>query len=325
MKPKMSRRDALIGGMAAAVCSQYAPPAYAVIPRPSTRVDFEVPSGACDCHFHIFGDPERFPFSAGRTYTPQMASVHASIAFHKALHLERLVVVNSLVYGADNSCMLDALQQFGRRSRGVALIEDATPETDLDEMARAGVCGIRLNFVNAGISDAAILRERFLAAVRRVHKRNWHIQIYTNLAGVVALAKEVSNAPVAVVFDHFADAKASLGVGQAGFDTLVDLVRSGKAYVKLSAAYRVSRKSPDYLDVAPLARALVGTNPERVLWGTDWPHPDTSRVAGRKATDIAPFLQIDDALLFNQLPIWAPTAELRRMILVENPARLYGF
>jgi predicted TIM-barrel fold metal-dependent hydrolase len=192
-------------------------------------------------------------------------------------------------------------------------------------MARAGVCGIRLNFVNAGVSDAALLRERFLAAVRRVAKRNWHIQIYTNLAGVGALAKQVTNAPVAVVFDHFADAKASLGVGQAGFSVLLELVRSGKAYVKLSAAYRISQKSPDYLDVAPLARALVGTNPDRVLWGTDWPHPDTSQVPGRKSTDLSPFLQIDDGLLLNQLPIWAPTAELRRKILVENPARLYGF
>ena len=254
-----------------------------------------------------------------------MATVRASLAVHKALHMERLVVVNSLVYGVDNSCMLDALQRFGRRSRGVALINDATPETDLDEMARAGVCGIRLNFVNAGVSDAAILRERFHAAVRRVAKRNWHIQIYANLAGVGALVKEVTNAPVPVVFDHFADAKASLGVGQAGFGVLLDLLRSGKAYVKLSAAYRVSEKSPDYLDVAPLARALVGTNPERVLWGTDWPHPDSLRIPGRKATDIAPFFQIDDGLLLNQLPIWAPSAELRRMILVENPARLYGF
>ena len=106
---------------------------------------------------------------------------------------------------------------------------------------------------------------------------------------------------------------------------LLNLVRSGKAYVKISAAYRVSDKAPEYSDVAPLAQALIAANPQRVLWGTDWPHPDSSRVPGRRPSDIAPLLQIDDGRLFNQLPVWAPDESVRTTILVENPARLYGF
>ena len=131
--------------------------------------------------------------------------------------------------------------------------------------------------------------------------------------------------PIPVVFDHFAGAEAALGVQQSGFDVLLGLVQSGKAYVKISGSYRSSSARPDYADVAPLAKALIAANPQRILWGTDWPHPDSSTVPGRKATDIAPLLQIDDGRLLNQLPVWAPDARLRKTILVDNPARLYGY
>jgi predicted TIM-barrel fold metal-dependent hydrolase len=130
---------------------------------------------------------------------------------------------------------------------------------------------------------------------------------------------------VPIVIDHFGGAQASLGAKQPGFEALVNLVRAGAAYVKISGAYRSSIQPPDYPDVAPLAKALIAANPRRILWGTDWPHPDSSQVAGRKATDVAPLLQIDDGRVFNQLAIWAPDAALRKIILVENPARLYGF
>ena len=112
---------------------------------------------------------------------------------------------------------------------------------------------------------------------------------------------------------------------QPGFSDLVELVRSGKAYVKISGAYRSSTAAPEYADVAPLARALIAANVERVVWGTDWPHPDAATVAGRKATDLAPLLQIDDGRVMNQLAVWAPDAAVRKTILVDNPARLYGF
>ena len=325
MKLTVTRREALVGGIATAICARYTPPAIGAASQPATAVDFDIPADACDCHSHIFCDSQRFPFWPGRTYTPEVASVRESLAVHRALHVTRIVVVNSLVYGVDNSCMLDALRQFGHRARGIALIDDTTSDAQLDTLQVAGVRGIRLNFVDLGVPDPAAVRQRFQTALKRIASRNWHVQVYSKLPVVEALADEVMTAPVPVVFDHFAGARASLGVHQQSFDVLVNLVRSGKAYVKLSGAYRISEQSPDYPDAAPLARALISANPQRVLWGTDWPHPDSSRVPGRGPSDLAPLLQIDDGRLLNQLPLWAPDSNVRRMILVENPGKLYGF
>ena len=155
--------------------------------------------------------------------------------------------------------------------------------------------------------------------------RNWHVQMYTNLAMISAIKDLVAASPVPVVFDHFGGARAELGPQQPGFLELVDLVRSGKAYVKISGAYRVSRLAPDYTDVVPLAKALIAANSERIVWGTDWPHPDSVTPPGRKPTDVNPLFQIDDGRLLNQLPVWAPDPGLRKKILVENPSRLYAF
>ena len=322
---KVSRRELLIGGVAAALCERGATRAFAAAAQPGTPVSFKVPRDACDCHTHVFCDPQRFPFWSGRTYTPETATVNETHALHHALHVERIVIVNSLVYGTDNSCMVDALRQLGHRARGIALIDDHTSDAQLDALTHAGVRGIRLNFVDLGVPDAAFVRQRFQAAVKRLAGRDWHIQIYSGLSVVEALQDDVMAAPLPIVFDHFAGARASLGVSQTGFSVLLKLIRSGKAYVKISAAYRVSDHPPDYPDVTPLAQALIAANPQRVLWGTDWPHPDSSRRAGRSAFDIAPLLQIDDGRLFNQLPLWAPNENVRRTILVENAARLYGF
>lgn len=160
MSLKVTRRELLIGGMATAVFGSKAAPAYGAASQPATHVGFDVPNGACDCHTHVFCDSRRFPFWTGRTYTPEIATVDESLSLHRALHVERIVVVNSLVYGNDNSCMLDALRQLGQRARGIALIDDRTSETELDALARAGVRGIRLNFVDLGVPDAAIVRWR---------------------------------------------------------------------------------------------------------------------------------------------------------------------
>jgi predicted TIM-barrel fold metal-dependent hydrolase len=162
--------------------------------------------------------------------------------------------------------------------------------------------------------------------VERIKGRSkWHIQVYTRLSVIEGIKDLVMAAPMPTVFDHFGGAQGPLGVSQPGFDTLLTLVRTGKAYVKISAPYRSSTKAPDYPDVAPLAKALIAANPQRMLWGSDWPHPDSAQVSGRKFTDIAPLQQIDDGRVFNQLPVWAPDAAVRKTILVENPARLYGF
>jgi len=321
----VGRRGLIAGGLAAFLYERRLITVFADAAQPATPVSFEVPGGACDCHTHIFGDPQRFAFWSGRPYTPETATVNETRALHRALHIERIVIVNSLVYGTDNSCMIDALRRLGGRARGIALIDDKTPDTQLDGLAHAGVRGVRLNFVDLGVPDSVAARQQFRATVKRLAGRDWHIQIRCELPIVEALQDEVMVAPLPVVFDHFAGARASLGVSQSGFAVLVKLIRSGKAYVKISAAYRISDQAPEYSDVAPLAQALIVANPQRVLWGTDWPHPDSSRVPGRRPFDIAPLLQIDDGRLFNQLPVWAPDENVRKTILVGNPARLYGF
>ena len=299
--------------------------ALAKASQPATPVNFDVPAGACDCHTHIHGDPEKFPFFAGRVYTPEPASPEEMAALHRALHVERVVIVTPSVYGTDNSATLFGMKARGASARGVAVIDDKTPEADLDAMGQAGFRGIRLNLATGGVNDPGVGRPRFQAAVERVKARGWHVQLFTSLAMITAIKDLVASSPVPVVFDHFGGAQAELGTGQPGFSDLLDLVKSGKAYVKISGAYRASKLAPDYPDAAPLAQALIAANPERIVWGTDWPHPDSSMQPGRKATDLAPLYQIDDGRLFNQLPLWAPDAAIRKTILVDNPARLYGF
>ena len=319
----LTRREVLVGAMAAGVIMRTRT-GFAKASQPATPVNFDVPAGACDCHTHIHGDPEKFPFFPGRVYTPEMALPEEMAAFHKALHMQRVVIVTPSVYGTDNSATLYGMKARGADARGVAVIGDKTPESELDAMGRAGVCGIRLNLRTGGTDDPAVGRQRFQSAVERMKSRNWHVQMYTSLAMISAIKDLVAASPVPVVFDHFGGARAELGPQQPGFAELVDLVRSGRAYVKISAAYRVSKLAPDYADVVPLAQALISANPDRVVWGTDWPHP-AGTPPGGKPTDVTPLTQVDDGRLLNQLPVWAPDPRIRKKILVENPARLYAF
>ncbi len=293
--------------------------------QPSTPVNFDVPAGACDCHTHIHGDPEKFPFFAGRVYTPELASPEEMSALHKALQIERVVIVTPSIYGTDNSATLFGMMARGATARGVAVIDDKTSEADLDAMGQAGIRGIRLNLATGGVNDPAVGRPRFQAAVERVKARGWHVQLFTNLAMISAIKDLVAASPVPVVFDHFGGAQAGLGVEQPGFADLAELVKTGKAYVKISGAYRASKLGPDYADAAPLARALIAANSDRIVWGTDWPHPDSVTPPGRKTTDVTPLFQIDDGRLLNQLAVWAPDAAIRKKILVDNPAQLYRF
>jgi predicted TIM-barrel fold metal-dependent hydrolase len=192
-------------------------------------------------------------------------------------------------------------------------------------MAAAGIRGIRLNLATGGGNDPSLACSLLQAALPRAAARNWHVQIFTNLAVIAGISALVRTAPVPVVLDHFGGAAAALGPAQTGFAELLALLRTGKAYVKISGACRASIKAPDYADAAPLARALIAANPERVVWGTDWPHTNSTTPPGRKVSDVTPLFQIDDASLLNQLPIWAGDAATRKAILVDNPARLYGF
>ncbi len=321
----ITRRDVLLGSMAVGAAALLPKSLWAGASQPSTPVSFAVPAGACDCHTHIFGDPRRFPLWSGRTYTPESASVKEMRALHRALHTERVVIVNPSIYGTDNSCTLDAVKQLGPGARAIAVIDEKTSDARLDEMAHGGVRGIRLNFETFGEANPDATRKAFHSAVERVAGRKWHIQIYTHLAVIAGLHQEIMAAPVVSVFDHFGGALAAQGTAQPGFDEMIDLVRAGKAYVKISGAYRISNKAPDYPDAAPLAKALIAANAERVIWGSDWPHPSGGPLPGHTATDLAPLLQIDDGRLLDQLPVWAPDAAVRKSILVDNPARLYGF
>src|SRR6266436_3647159 len=292
----LSRREVLIGAAAAGAAAlvRGGTTVFASASQPSTPVNFDVPAGACDTHTHVFGDPRRFPFAAARNYTPEPASVAEMRLLHKALHTDRVVIVHPSVYGTDNSCTLDGMKQLGSIARGIAVIDEKTPESALDEMDRAGIRGIRVNLETTGQSDPAVARQRFQEAVDRIKRRDkWHIQVYTRLSVIEGIKEQVMAAPMPIVFDHFGGAQAALGVGQPGFDTLLNLMRTGNTYVKISAPYRSSTKPPDYADVAPLAKALIAANPQRILWGSDWPHPASPVVAGRKATDIAPLLPID--------------------------------
>jgi predicted TIM-barrel fold metal-dependent hydrolase len=298
---------------------------FAKASQPATPVNFDVPTGACDCHTHIHPNPEKFPFFAGRVYTPELASPEEMSALHRALQIERVVIVTPSVYGPDNSATLFGMMARGPTARGVAVIDDKTTESDLDSMNKAGFRGIRLNLATGGVNDPTVGRPRFQAAVERIKARGWHVQLFTSLAMISAIKDLVAASPVPVVFDHFGGAQAALGVEQPGFADLVELVQSGKAYVKISGAYRASKLGPDFPDAALLARALIAANSDRIVWGTDWPHPDSVTPAGKKVTDVTPLFQIDDGRLLNQLPVWAPDAAVRKKILVDNPARLYGF
>jgi predicted TIM-barrel fold metal-dependent hydrolase len=320
----LTRRTMLLASIAAGALMQNRD-VLAKAAQPSTPVNFDVPEHACDCHTHIHGDVEKFPFFAGRVYTPEPASPEEMSALHKALHMERVVIVTPSVYGTDNSASQFGMMARGATARGVAVVDDKTSESNLDTMHKVGFRGIRLNLATGGVNDPNVGRTRFTAAVERMKARGWHVQLYTNLAMITAIKDLVLAAPVPVVFDHFGGAQAALGVEQPGFSDLVEVVKAGKAYVKISGAYRSSKQAPEYGDCVPLAKALIEANADRIVWGTDWPHPDSVTPPGRQPTEVTPLFQIDDGKLLNQLPVWAPDAAVRQKILVDNPARLYGF
>jgi predicted TIM-barrel fold metal-dependent hydrolase len=291
----------------------------------TTPVNFAIPPHACDCHTHIFGDPAEFPLFSGRTYTPETASPAEMSKVHAALHMQRVVIVTPSIYGTDNSCTLFGMKARGSNARGVAVVADDTPLAELERLKDAGFRGMRINLATGGQNDVATGRRRFQTAVMQANSVGWHVQMFTNLPVISGIRDLALDSPVPVVFDHFGGTNAALGLSQPGFGDLVALVRSGKAYVKISGAYRASEKGPDYADIAPFAQALIVANADRVLWGSDWPHPATVTATGHAATEVTPLLQIDDGRLLNQLPVWARDPEVRKKILVDNPARLYGF
>jgi predicted TIM-barrel fold metal-dependent hydrolase len=281
---------------------------------------FAVPKGACDCHTHIFGPDAQFPLSPKRLYTPGPASISDLNAMHQALHIDRVVIVHPSPYAADNAVTVDAVRKLGARARGVAVIDDSTTDAMLDDMHEAGIRGVRVNIESFGEIDSAVAGRLFERAAARVARLGWHVQTYTNLGIIAPLADLISKLPAPLVVDHFGRPKAAQGVDQPGFAEFLALLASGKVYVKISAPYRISQL-PDYPDAAPITRAMIAANPDRILWGTDWPHPGAAK---RDPAVIEPFRPEDDGAALSRLAAWASSSELQK-ILVDNPARLYQF
>ena len=277
-----------------------------------TPVSFDVPKGACDSHVHIFGPDDTYPFAPDRKYTPPNALIPDLDALHRALHIDRVVVVHPSPYGADNACTVDAVRQMGARARGVAVIDDRTTDADLDIMHAAGIRGVRVNLESAGENNPAKAGKQLQDASARVARLGWHVQTYTNLSVLQPLTDAIQKMPTPLVVDHFGLAQAARGTAQPGFAELLALLRSGKAYVKISAAYRIS-DVPGHADAAPIARAIIDANPDNVVWGTDWPHPNH--------TGPVP----DDGALVDLIERIAPTPAARQALLVDNPQRLYRF
>ena len=271
-----------------------------------------LPPGACDCHVHVFGRPSRYPLAAGRAYTPPEASFRSYQAVMRGLGLTRAVLVQPSVYGTDNRAMLDAMRHGGPAVRGVAVIgaPDDCGVDDLAALDAAGVRGVRMNTLFPGPEGTDDLDE--LAA--RIAPFGWHLQVLIDVAETTGLAKRLGSLPVATVIDHLGHMPASLGRDHPGFQDLLALLREGRSWVKLSAPYRLSgRSGPPYDDVRPFAEAVLEAAPDRVVWGSDWPHPAIEGPRPHPATLLDP--------LFD----WVDDADLRRRVLVENPAHLYGF
>jgi predicted TIM-barrel fold metal-dependent hydrolase len=287
---------------------------------------FAVPPGACDCHVHVFADAGRFPFVRKRVYTPPPAPVADLDTYLAALRLGRVVIIQPSIYGADNAALLDSIEGLGlERARGVAVIDDGISDAALDDMHSRGVRGVRVNLEMDGEHDPGRSARRLRETAGRIARLGWHLQLFCLADMIARLADVLAGLPVPVVLDHLGGIEAGRGPGQAGFGVVLALLKAGNAYVKASGAYLCSDRAPDFPDVVPFAQAVIAANPDRIVWGSNWPHPDGARVSGRDPFSVRPFLPVGHAETLNLLACWAPDVEARRRILVDNPARLYGF
>jgi predicted TIM-barrel fold metal-dependent hydrolase len=273
-----------------------------------TPPKFVAPSGACDCHLHIIGPPAQYPCVPNRSYTPVEAHAEQYRCVAAALRLDHAVVVQPSFYGTDNLCTCDAILASNGRWRGVAVVDPAIKESELADLHETGFRGVRINLLFKGGLAMDVLEQ----IARLIQPLGWHVQLLVDGRDLPDLAPRLRKLPVPFVVDHMGHMPTSVGVQHPGFQTLLQLAREG-CWVKLSGPYRISGQPYPYDDVAPFARALVEAAPSRMVWGTDWPHPAVSVPIPR------------DGDLMDVLPIWIPDAETRRRVLVENPARLYGF
>jgi predicted TIM-barrel fold metal-dependent hydrolase len=276
-------------------------------PRPA---GFRPPRGSVDTHFHVFGDPARYPYVPNRSYTPPAAPYAAYTHMLDALGIARGVLVQPSVYGTDNRLLSDILESDRSRLRGIAVIDRKTPYETLERLDRAGVRGVRANLLYRG----GISFEEAALVARRVVDLGWHLQLLIDVSAFPDLRRRLEGIEVPLVFDHMGHMPAELGPGCRGFREMLALLREGRAWVKLSGAYRISRAhGPLHPDVDPLAAAILETAPGRAVWATDWPHPAVTKPMP------------NDGALLDLLQRWAPDESLRHRVLVDNPAELYGF
>lgn len=278
-----------------------------------------LPRHGTDCHTHLFGPADRFPYAADRAYTPSDADEDDAIRMLARLGLERIVLVHASVY-ADNRRLLAGLAALGEQARGVAVLAgDESPDT-LRAWDAAGVAGVRVNNVSTSDLTPRAVADAIHATARRVADLGWHVQVFLQGDDLAAVLERAGDLPCPLVVDHFGLLSAD-GAGDRDLrELLVDRLAAGQCWVKLSAAYRLSGAGT----AAALTRRLVAANPERLLWGSDWPHPPAHRTPETRLT-AQPFRAVDTRSLFDGFLAAVPSTDDRRRILVDNPAALYRF
>ncbi len=278
-------------------------------PNPS-KPAFQPPPGAVDAHCHVFGPAHRFPYAPERKYTPCDAPKERLFALRDYLGFSRNVIVQASCHGRDNAALVDALQAAGDRARGVAVVRPDVSEQELQSMHAAGVRAVRFNFVKRLVD--ATPPEVFLGIAEKIAKLGWHIVVYFEAQDLEGLIPFLLRLPTTIVVDHMGRPDVAKGVAHPDFQRFVDLLAAhDHIWTKVSCPERLSLSGPDYADVVPFSRMLVERFPERVLWGTDWPHPNMKSHMP------------DDGVLVDVIPKIASTPELQKRLLVDNPERLY--
>lgn len=281
-------------------------------PDPSPhKPKFAMPAKACDAHCHVFGPAAQFPYAPKRSYTPPDAPKERLMALHRFLGIERAVIVQASCHGTDNRATLDAIAASEGRYRGIAIVDGSFTERDFRSLHEGGIRGARFNFVKhlGGMPDLDVFR----SVIKRIEPLGWHLVLHLGAGDIVELSELIRALPLPFVIDHMGRVKAAAGLEQEPFKALLELMRLETCYVKVCGSERVSTAGAPFADAVPFARALVEAAPDRVLWGTDWPHPNIAKHMP------------NDGDLVDLVPLIAPTEEYRRKLLVENPARLYGF
>jgi predicted TIM-barrel fold metal-dependent hydrolase len=278
-------------------------------PHPNPRrPGFAAPPGACDAHCHVFGPAPRFPYAENRRYTPPDAPSEKLAALHRHLGISRAVLVQASAHGSDNGAMLDAIAHDPENRRGVAMVEAGITDAGLKRLHLGGVRAVRYNFVRhlGGAPDYATIE----TMAKRIAPFGWHLVLHLDAQDLVEHERFLHGLSVPFVIDHMGRVAAGEGLAQPPFRHLLALLRDGLAWVKVSGADRVSTALGDFSDAVPFAAALVAAAPDRVLWGTDWPHPNVR-------------VMPDDGALVDLVPAFAPGEAARAKLLVGNPTRLY--